>query len=732
MNSTDARAWRRTRPRRGLSTAFFGAAVVVLSCSADRGSVPDSPAAAIRIADLRARFPRPALSATAAARFEAAAGSDATTHLHAVLPAEARRGVARAASVALPVHAGGEVKLEDETSHLAVAFALENVQNTPIEVAGGIALYRSALDGADVVHRVLAEGTEDFVIFESRPAREELRYSVDVSRVPGLRLVSNTLEFLDETGTPLLRVAPPYVVDARNERHEAKLAVTGCAYDTSPAGPWRRKVTGPAAERCTVHVLWGGAISYPAMVDPFWSATGSMTIPRSAHTASVLGSGRVLIAGGNTKSAELFDPAGSGTFAATGSMALDHGGPSLEEQGTASVLLSGDVLIAGGASATAEIYVASTGMFVPTGSLATIRTAYTATVLPSGKVLIAGGNRASPLASAELFDPAANAGAGAFTATGSMTIPRRAHTATLLASGKVLIGGGSGGVPGIAEIFDPSGNSGQGTFTATAASLNRGRDYGTATRLPSGRVLLAGGEEAATSAEIFDPADESFTPTANLAMGRLYHTASLLPSGKVLVVGGRRVASVGETLAEAELFDPTANAGLGSFAPASSMASARTFHAAAVLPSGEVLVTGGEGAPPFATLASAERYAPSQAVGAPCTASEQCLSGFCVAGVCCDAACNEGACDRCDLPGKVGTCTTDTATAVCQAPPPCATAVTTLAGSLPSVSASSEGQGASCRMCSARAGSARWPVAWLTVAVGLALFRRRRKVSSRS
>jgi hypothetical protein len=38
---------------------------------------------------------------------------------------------------------------------------------------------------------------------------------VEVSRVAGLRLVSNVLEFLDEGGAPRLRIAPPFVVDAR-------------------------------------------------------------------------------------------------------------------------------------------------------------------------------------------------------------------------------------------------------------------------------------------------------------------------------------------------------------------------------------------------------------------------------------------------------------------------------------------------------------------------------------
>ena len=103
-------------------------------------------------------------------------------------------------------------------------------------------------------------------MFESRPAREEIVYDVDVSRVAGFRLVSNTLKFLDEGGNPRLRVAPPYVVDA------------------------------------SVRVAWKVAV-YPAMVDPSWTATGSMANVRSYHTATLLPSGKVLVAGGNSVAA---------------------------------------------------------------------------------------------------------------------------------------------------------------------------------------------------------------------------------------------------------------------------------------------------------------------------------------------------------------------------------------------------------------------------------------------
>jgi MYXO-CTERM domain-containing protein len=660
--------------RRGLRTGLLGAALVWLGCSVDRGSSPvdasastmstlgESSAAAARIADLRTRFR--ALGVPVPLRFE----GDGATHVRAVLPADALRAVPRSARVALPVRANDDVKVEDDTSHLSVGFSLEHVHNAPIELAGGMALYRGALDGADVVHRVHAEGTEDFVIFETRPAHEELSYSVDVSRAAGLRLVSNTLEFLDDSGTPVLRVAPPYIVDAKGERHEAKLAVAGCAFDTSPAAPWGRKVTVPGAARCSVHVAWASNITYPAMVDPVWSATGSMATARREHTASTLPSGRVLVVGGYStsaplSSAELYDPAGNagaGTFAATGSMAVArymHTGSVLP---SGKVLISGGVIVSGGVLASAELYDpagnAGAGTFVTTGAMGNARGSHTASVLPSGKVLVAGGYDAGQVAVtiAELFDPAGNAGAGTFSATGALITGRFGHTASVLPSGKVLIVGGIGG-NATAELFDPAGNAGAGAFVATA-SMSTDRYDSAAAVLPSGKVLIAGGSfgNLLSSAELFDPAGNAgagaFVGTGPMVTARSSFTASVLPTGKVLVAGGMGFNKI---LSSAEVFDPAGNAGAGTFVATGSLATTRAFNTATVLPSGKVLIAGGwAGASVY--LASAEVF--GGVVGDACTVGSYCFSGFCADGFCCNAACNAGGCDRCDVAGKEGTC----------------------------------------------------------------------------
>jgi len=134
-------------------------------------------------------------------------------------------------------------------------------------------------------------------------------------------------------------------------------------------------------------------------------------------------------------------------------------------------------------------------------------------LLSSGKVLVTGGvGPNGPVASAEIYDPAINA----WNPTGEMATPRSSHTATLLASGEVLVAGGCGGccdihcTPGAslasAELYDPA------TATWTDAPPMRiGRSRHTATLMDDGTVLLAGGWQtgitgASATAERFRPA----------------------------------------------------------------------------------------------------------------------------------------------------------------------------------------------------------------------------------
>jgi hypothetical protein len=298
----------------------------------------------------------------------------------------------------------------------------------------------------------------------------------------------------------------------------------------------------------------------------YWVATGAMTAARSDHTATLLPGGMVLVAGGRddqqaeSASAELFDPA-TGSWVATGSMGTgraDH---------TATLLSDGRVLVAGGFGVTsAEIYDPATGTWARTGAMTQDRAYHTATLLPDGRVLVAGGfgggSNARAVATAEIFDPRA----GTWTATGAMDQARAGHAASLLPDGHVLVVGGSSGLGSFpptstAEVYDP----GTGAWTATG-SMNVPRVYVTATLLPDGAVLVAGGFGGTTNtapvdpvapAELFDPASGSWAATERMTEARTYPTATLLDDGRVLVTGGNTQPVLGGALASAELFGPS-------------------------------------------------------------------------------------------------------------------------------------------------------------------------------
>jgi hypothetical protein len=66
------------------------------------------------------------------------------------------------------------------------------------------------------------------------------------------------------------------------------------------------------------------------------------------------------------------------------------------------------------------------------------------------------------------------------------------------------------------------------------------RDTHVAVSLPNGTVLVAGGISGGTdfTAEFYDPVTGVFTQTGSMGVGRILAAAALLPDGRVLVTGG--------------------------------------------------------------------------------------------------------------------------------------------------------------------------------------------------
>src|SRR5437764_10009520 len=284
----------------------------------------------------------------------------------------------------------------------------------------------------------------------------------------------------------------------------------------------------------------GATLAMATLIDASSSSQvqqlGQLAIHRSAHKATALSDGRVLITGGRNTAGiviadtEIFNPntGESSAVAPMGTARVDH---------TGTLLKDGRVLITGGSNATgtlhsAEIVDPSTGTFsAVSGGMNMSRTRHTATLLSSGKVLIAGGdvtptlvdpNGTDVTGTAEIFDPTART-------FGDLVLLQRSrsgHTATLFSNDTVwLAGGGNNTI----ESFDAS----AGAFTLSDTTMTAVRSGHDAISLSDTRLLFFGGDTGHTIDE-FNPSADTLTLKAT--MDRASSSATLLANGRILVL----------------------------------------------------------------------------------------------------------------------------------------------------------------------------------------------------
>ena len=220
---------------------------------------------------------------------------------------------------------------------------------------------------------------------------------------------------------------------------------TGVWSTTSNMAAARSNLT--ATTLTTGKVLVAGGQSATAeLYDPAtstWSLTGSPGL-RATHTTTRLTSGRVLLVGGGP--AQIYDPT-AGTWSSAGSTVSAH------TAHTASLLLDGSVLVTGGGNSSSEIYNPTTNQWSATAPMSRARSDHTAAVRPNGVVVVTGGrNGGTTESSTESYNPQS----GRWWSSGSMLTARDNHGSAALASGKVLVfGGWSGsGQQSTAELFD--------------------------------------------------------------------------------------------------------------------------------------------------------------------------------------------------------------------------------------------------------------------------------------
>ena len=254
--------------------------------------------------------------------------------------------------------------------------------------------------------------------------------------------------------------------------------------------------------------------------------------------------------------------------------------------------------------------------------------------LPDGRLLVAGGHISDVhgLPNTNVFDPAT----GTWQALPPMAAGRWYPTNTTLPDGEVLTVSGTdtaGVNVRIPEVWDGSGwrqltgaslelplyprmfvapdgrvfyagegqpsryldVTGAGRWTSGPLRKVAGRDYGSAVMYEPGKILYVGGGDPPTNtAEIIDlnqPSPE-WQYTGSMSLARRQMDATLLPTGDVLVTGGTTGSGfnnpVGAVVA-AELWHPAS----GTWTMLSSSAVIRIYHGTALLlPDGRVLYTG--------------------------------------------------------------------------------------------------------------------------------------------
>jgi hypothetical protein len=298
-----------------------------------------------------------------------------------------------------------------------------------------------------------------------------------------------------------------------------------------------------------------------------WEPASGLSVSRRLHSLTKLTDGRVLAVGGlsgpyggvsqaGVASAEIYDPATRG-WTATGALHESRFAHS------ATLLGDGRVLVAGGvaprsalsqkALASAEVYDPAAGEWTLTAEpMNDARGGHPAVLLRNGTVLVVGGM--TPIGRGlyagqsfcEVFDPAT----GAWTPTGGLGSVRKSHQATLLRDGTVLVTGGDS--PGLqddwtyhpysqwtTERYDPATEAWKG-----AEAMPTGRSHHRAVLLRSGLLLVIGGTDDSTfdvgyqNAGVYDPRARTWTPTGGMVEGRWAFAAAELADGGVLVAGG--------------------------------------------------------------------------------------------------------------------------------------------------------------------------------------------------
>lgn len=243
------------------------------------------------------------------------------------------------------------------------------------------------------------------------------------------------------------------------------------------------------------------------------------------------------------------------------------------------LLVDGRVLSFGGSSGIPQVWDPVTGLFTAVPSPALMFCSGHA-FLPDGRVLVSGGGTGNGLGhtNSDIFDPATTS----WTAGPTMGYARWYPTNTTLPDGEVLTVAGAdenGNPVPIPEVGD--GTTWRSLTSANLTLSNYPRDF----VAPDGRIFMAGPSQPSQWLDVSGAGTWSAGPSMNYG-SRSYGAAVMYESGKILFVGGNSTPTN-----TAEVID--LNQSNPQWSYTGSLTYARWNLNATVLPTGEVLVTGG-------------------------------------------------------------------------------------------------------------------------------------------
>jgi N-acetylneuraminic acid mutarotase len=362
-----------------------------------------------------------------------------------------------------------------------------------------------------------------------------------------------------------------------------------------------------------------GATNEAELYDPetdTWKKTGSLNVARYLHTAHLLPSGKVIVYSGRSKNTsgavaedtkiEIYDPE-------TETWSFPEQKSPTRSYAQFHLRLDGKVFQSGGTSATygtqtSHIFDPETDRWNPAAPALHSRGLGRSITLPDGRIVYAAGwdSQSFGVTGSEIYDPAD----GTWRLTGSTGVGRYNPEMTTMEDGRLLL---SGGVTTTAQALTYIFNPVNETWTSTG-SLSTARYLHAQFLRPDGKILAMGGLTGSSgstavtlsSTELYNPVSGTWSAGTPMSTARFRFSVTELGNHKYLLAGGRTSASSFSALTLTEIYD----AATDTYSTVAPMNVGRVNHAAAILPNGKVLVTGGYNVNTSTAIDSMEIYDP--------------------------------------------------------------------------------------------------------------------------